>query len=218
MIAPEPEVTTVDDGVDWHYGDSTLLYDPRFRFPLEELVALARAHARCPGLVHRELRRVMDADDVARVFGLEGAVGVGGSGGGSGSTAGFAKDGGTTDGDAGFDQEPGYVMVEEPAEELDYVLVGTADEVEREQRREADAEAGWKDRVRSIEELLEDAGVEEDAADEEEDELTARRKKLIPDIDRSLEEEAAVEPGWNIVARTIEQHFACVDNEAAIPE
>jgi hypothetical protein len=240
-------MTTEYDHVDWRSGtDSTLLYDPRFRFPPEELVALARAHARCPGLVQRDLRRHMDAEDVARVFGLD-AVGV--VGGGSGSTTpGFAAEYGTTttEGDAAgfyyYDEPAGYVAVEEPAGELvDYVLVGTADEVEREQRLEADAEAGCNEHIRSIEELPEDAGVEEEVAardaggkkkhddvpsveqlsdldDEEEDAITARRKKLIRDIDRSLEEDAALDLGLENVTRTIEQHFACADNEAAVPE
>jgi hypothetical protein len=33
-----------------------------------------------------------------------------------------------------------------------------------------------------------------------------------------LEEDAALELGLENVTRTIEQHFACADNEAAVPE
>ncbi|CAL5015995.1 unnamed protein product [Urochloa decumbens] len=209
MTAPEVSL----DDIDWDAGDDSALfyYDPKFRFPLEELVALARTHARYPGLVHRELRRDMDPDAVAGLFGLEGlgGVGVGGGGGSTSSAAGAPRKD-----DAGLEdkEEPGYVTVEEPGEELaeEYVLVGTADEVEGERRREADAEAeleaGFRDQVRAIEELLKE--------DEEEDAVTAEQKKLIDDIDRFLEEEAARDPGgWNTVYRTIEHHFACANND-----
>ena len=213
------------DGVDWAFGDSALRYDPRKRFPPGDLLALAREHARCPGLVHRELRRDMDSRAVARLFGLEG---VGDSGGRSGSSsiAGSVQD-----------QEPaaaGYFTVEEESDEVEYVLVGTADEVERERRQEAGAEAaleaGWDDRVRSIEELLEEADVEvaartarpngdhlrsaEELLDDlhlGEDAVAARQSDgLVRDTDhRFLEEEAAAGAEWNVAFRTNERHFAC---------
>ena len=218
-----PEVTV--DGVDWAFGDSALRYDPRKRFPPGDLLALAREHARGPGLVHRELRRDMDSRAVARLFGLEG---VGDSGGrpGSSSIAGSVQD-----------QEPaaaGYFTVEEESDEVEYVLVGTADEVERERRQEAGAEAaleaGWDDRVRSIEELLEEADVEvaartarpngdhlrsaEELLDDlhlGEDAVAARQSDdLVRDTDhRFLEEEAAAGAEWNVAFRTNERHFAC---------
>ncbi|CAL5031087.1 unnamed protein product [Urochloa decumbens] len=213
MTAPEVSL----DDIDWDAGDDSTLfyYDPRFRFPLEELVALARTHARYPGLVHRELRRDMDPDAVAGLFGLEGLGGAGvGVGAGGGSTSSAADAPRKEDAGAGLDkEEPGYVTVDEPGEGLadEYVVVGTADEVERERRREADAEAeleaGFSDQVRAIEELLKE--------DEEEDAVTAEQKKLIDDIDRFMEEEAARDPGWNTVYRTIEQHFAFTDDEGA---
>ncbi|KAG2573283.1 hypothetical protein PVAP13_7KG243455 [Panicum virgatum] len=218
-----PEVTV--DGVDWAFGDSALLYDPRKRFPPGDLLALAREHARCPGLVHRELRRDMDSRAVARLFGLE-SVGDSGGRSGSSSIAGSVQD-----------QQPaaaGYFTVEEESDEVEYVLVGTADEVERERRQEAGAEAaleaGWDDRVRSIEELLEEADVEvaartarpngdhlrsaEELLDDlhlGEDAVAARQSDgLVRDTDhRFLEEEAAAGAEWNVAFRTNERHFAC---------
>jgi len=238
MTAPA-EVTTAD-GVDWAFGDSALLYDPRNRFPPDDLLALAREHARCPGLVHRELRRDMDPEAVARLFGLEGVGGDNGGRSGSGSIAGSAADGGMEGAAAAGpvqDQEPaaaGYFTVEEESDEVEYVLVGTADEVERERRQEAGAEAaleaGWDDRVRSIEELLEEADVEvaartarpngdhlrsaEELLDDlhlGEDAVAARQSDgLVRDTDhRFLEEEAAAGAEWNVAFRTNERHFAC---------
>ncbi|KAG2567336.1 hypothetical protein PVAP13_7NG348933 [Panicum virgatum] len=140
------------------------------------------------------------------------------------------------------DQEPaaaGYFTVEE-SDELEYVLVGTADEVKRERQREAGAdavlEAGWDDPVRSVEELLEEAQVEvpartarpnddhlrsvEELLDDlylDEDAVAASRQSaLARDTDHQFsEEEAGADAEWNVAFRTNERHFACAGDEEA---
>ena len=91
------------------------------------------------------------------------------------------------------------------------VGTGTADEVERERRREANAEAtfvdAWNNQVRSIEQLLEER--------DEETARTATSNSLVVRgtddfFDGFLEEEAAIEVGWNILVS--------IDDEAAVPE
>ena len=71
IIADAPdEMTMVDVIAGWEPDDRTLLYDPKFCFPPETLLALARAHACCPDLVYHERRRHKDSDAFAYVFGL----------------------------------------------------------------------------------------------------------------------------------------------------
>lgn len=210
IIADAPdEMTMVDVIAGWEPDDRTLLYDPKFCFPPETLLALARAHACCPDLVYHERRRHKDSDAFAYVFGL-GAVGVIDSSGGCATTA--AESSGTKVDYSELDQEPAAYAAVEP-EEPEYVLVstGTADEVERERRREANAEAtfvdAWNNQVRSIEQLLEE--IDEETA------RTATSKSLVVRgtddfFDGFLEEEAAIEVGWNILVS--------IDDEAAVPE
>ncbi|PUZ47953.1 hypothetical protein GQ55_7G207200 [Panicum hallii var. hallii] len=129
----------------------------------------------------------------------------------------------------------------ESSDELEYVLVGTADEVERERQEEASAEAaleaGLNDRVLSVLELLEEAEVDvaarkarahddhlrsvEELLDglhlDEDAPITARQSDLVRDrdADRFLEEEAAADAEWNVAFRTDERRFACTDDEEA---
>ncbi|KAL6903527.1 hypothetical protein ACP4OV_004340 [Aristida adscensionis] len=144
----------------WAPDDPTVLHDPRFRFPAEELLARARASCLSGSGVPRERRRDMDDEALARVFGLDG-VGVRGHGGSSPATGGGGG-GGEGDGDgknAVLGQEPGC---------YDVVAACAAEESARGPPAEAADEydgvldAGWDDLVRAIDELLMDDEYEED--------------------------------------------------------
>lgn len=201
----------------WEPDDRTLLYDPKFFFPPETLLALARTHACCPDLVYHERRRHTDSDAIAYVFGLSG-VGVSDSSGGCATTTAAESSGTGVDEYSELDQEPAAYAAVEP-EEPDYVLVGTAEEVESERQREADAEAtfvnAWNDYARSIEQLLGEI-------DEETARKATRNNLVVRDtddfFDGLLEEEAAHEVGWNILPVPACEELVSIDDQAAVPE